>query len=152
MSQSTFTDSDTSDRPGLLGFDEETEGLDEYAKYMEASTRHAKKQHEDHLSKAEDVHQTLENIHAEVPPVFCGHIPNEITDMNHQLQALAMRTGIRTLLLSARGRYEDLVEPTIRETGEAMDFIRTVFDMDMSELAARLDAWAVTKGGTRAHN
>lgn len=61
-----------------------------------------------------------------------------------------MRTGVRTWLLSARGRYEDLNEAHVRETGDGMDFIRTVFRMDASELAARMDAWAVTKGGARS--
>ncbi|KAJ7705792.1 hypothetical protein B0H14DRAFT_2804167 [Mycena olivaceomarginata] len=129
MSDTTSTASNSSDDSSPKpGFDEELEGLAEYEKYLTAGARFAERQR---LRKAEDVREALENIYEE-------------------LESLTARTGIRILLLTARGQYEDIIEPKIFETGEGMDFMRTVFAMDSAELAARLDAWAVTKGGARA--
>jgi hypothetical protein len=46
-----------------LGFDEGLEGLAEYEKYLTAGARFAERQH---LRKAEDVREALENIYEEV--------------------------------------------------------------------------------------
>ncbi|KAJ6563215.1 hypothetical protein B0H10DRAFT_2115750 [Mycena sp. CBHHK59/15] len=107
---------------------EDLEGLTELARANAPTmTREAWEQ----LRQADNVKRTLKDIYAE-------------------LEALTECTGVHTLLLSTRGRYEDLIEAQICETGDGMDFMRTVFGMDSSELAARMDAWAVTKGGARS--
>ncbi|KAJ7882071.1 hypothetical protein B0H14DRAFT_3128926 [Mycena olivaceomarginata] len=130
MSHSTTTNSDSSGTEGRflrlssLVNAHYTEGLLEYAKYLTASERYAKQQEEQQIRKAEDVRKTLDNIYEEVGlHSVCSQI----------LVALTART--------ARGCYEVWVEPGILETGNGMDFIRMVFNMDSSEFEARLDAW-----------
>ncbi|KAJ6597911.1 hypothetical protein B0H10DRAFT_2196842 [Mycena sp. CBHHK59/15] len=97
---------------------------------LEAHAQSVRKVHQERyearLRDADDVRCMLENIYI-------------------QLDTLTGRTGVRTLLLSARGHFGDLVEPRIHASGDGMDFIRAVFHMDATELGLRMDAWAVTK-------
>jgi hypothetical protein len=68
-----------------------------------------------------------------------------LTIIQSQLDDLAERTGIYALVFVTRGHVDDTAPPTWFGSGDSMDFIRDVLELDPWDVTRQFEQWACAR-------